>query len=242
MVRGNRNNRRRNGRVSRRPRRGNGRKSAFNGRMVQAPVFPRATCQAPWNTCVIQRTATVANSTVFTVTPSYVRDALIAQLGLPTTIGGIGFRFISAEVYDLAGRPIEMKLQDVFSTSPSALVTGIDYPGRSGWAKLRLIWPKSVSANSYSVTSTTDAKTLIAGSVSTPLGNTTVTSTNILLKIKVLWRVANETSPTLTHVNTGTLAVEGHSTTPFEPTDVCVETDDLNDIEGTFEHMEVKAR
>lgn len=166
--------------------------------MSNAPQAPRASSYAPWNALTIQRTVNIANSTAFTITPTYLRDTLISQLGLVAGTTALTTTFnirpISIEVHDMAGRPFTLAIRDFSSVQASTTTalptvgTGISYPSRSGYSRVRLTWPKVISANPLRVTSTANATVIVSGSTGIPSGNTIITGTAVLLKISVLWR------------------------------------------------------
>lgn len=189
---------RRNGRSVRRRgnrpfnrRRRNNQKVDFTGIRAQPPRTPRTAQDAPWNTIVVQRTFSVSDSTTFSVNLTYFRDILANQLSA-TSDATLTFRIMSIDLYDLGGRPMEISNYNYSHTSTSVmnkqLSTALSWPDRNGWSRTKLIWPKSISANSMSFGGTQLA-TVIAGGVGAPIGITTVASDKVLLRVKYLWRV-----------------------------------------------------
>lgn len=192
MVRRNgRINRRRTGRPFNRRRNRNNQKVDFTGIRAQPPRTPRTAQDAPWNTIVVQRTFTVADSTAFSVTVAYLRDILANQLN-SSSDDTLTFRVISADLYDLGGRPMEISSYNYTAGSTSAinkqLNTALSWPDRNGWSRAKIIWPKAISAIPLSFTGALN-NIVLAGGVGVPIGITSVASDKVLLRVKFLWRV-----------------------------------------------------
>lgn len=191
MVRRNRRNvSRRNGRRPR-GRLANSRR-VFDGRRVTLSVNPKPAAYNPWNTVCVQRRVISDSNKAFTLTLGYLNDAFRAQLGFDKLTGTFVMRLISIAVYDLGGRPIELNIGDYVSdqsnTLGTSLIGSMDYPGRSSFSRVKLVWPASVSANSVRV-ATGDPRIFATGSIGSTVGNDVESDSNyFLLKIWVLWK------------------------------------------------------
>lgn len=196
MVRRNRgrnNQNFRGSRISRR--RGNNRRSKvdFTGIRAIPSNIPRPAQDAPWNSLVVQRSVSITDSTAFTVTIQYIRDILANQLNLSTATN-LHFRLLALDMYDLAARPFELSsfnyTVDSTSNTNAQLNTAISWPGRNNWSRVKIVWPKAISAIPFVLNGTSAAtNVVVSGAVSSPFGIVNVTTTSMLLRVHVLWRV-----------------------------------------------------
>lgn len=171
----------------------------FTGIRTIARSIPRSAQDAPWNEIVVQRTATIADSSTFSIDCTYVRDILANQLNVAAG-SNITFRIIAVTINDLAGRPLEIASYNFAasnSLSNNQLTTALSWPGRNTWSGTRFVWPKAISAISLSFASTNPIL-VITGGIGAPVGiiNNAVTTT--LLRFNILWRVTQDmTVPTI---------------------------------------------
>lgn len=177
----------------RRPIRRRNRKSMFNGVEARIGATPKTSQEMPWNTIVLQRTVTIANGSTFTGTLGYIRDSLKAQIQLNGTMD-YSFRVLAIDAFDMAGRPFEFRIHDtdddVVGKASGICATSLSYPARNGWSRARLIWPKAVAARPLYLLAAEIGPIMFSGGVGTPVGITNVTGTSMLLRIKILWRIA----------------------------------------------------
>lgn len=195
MVRKNRKGNFQNKGGSRFPRRGNNRRSKidFTGIRAIPSNIPRPAQDAPWNSIVIQRSVSVADSSAFTVNIQYIRDILANQLNLSSATN-LQFRLLALDLYDLAARPFELAsfnyTVDPTSVSNAQLNTAISWPGRNNWSRVKIVWPKAISAFPFVLSGTSAAtNVVVAGTVSTSFGIVNVSTTSMLLRAHLLWRV-----------------------------------------------------
>lgn len=185
--RGNRRNRRSSGRNRAMTRKS---KVDFTGIRSQPPRKPRSAQDAPWNSLTVQRTFTIADSSTFSVNIAYLRDVLANQIGA-TSDASLTFRILALDVYDLAGRPMELSSYDFTQGSAgianSQLVTALSWPDRDGWSCARFTWPKAISATALSF-SGTPTNVVVAGGVGAPIGINSVVTDKVLLRVRFLWR------------------------------------------------------
>lgn len=178
----------------RRTRRSRRRGNAFKSTTANIPAHPKATVQSPWNSVVVQRTANVATTTSFSLTSGYIRDILFDQLTIPNSVSSVAVRLLSIEFYDLAGRPIEVKIHDYSAAQNAPVGSGISFPGRAGWSKVKLIWPKSISSTPISIVK--GATDIVAtGTVGPVFGVPNEAGTAVFYKVHVLWRLNNNSAP-----------------------------------------------
>lgn len=201
-------NRRRNQRQNRRAsgkRRAFGNKSKvdFTGVRSQPPRKPRSAQDAPWNSLIVQRTFTIADSSTFSLNIAYLRDILANQLGA-TADASLTFRVLALDLYDLAGRPMELSSYNYTTgtagSTNTQLVTALSWPDRDGWSCIRFTWPKVISTTPMSFAGAL-TNVVVAGGVGAPIGITSVASDKVLLRARFLWRPTQAaTVPTLSVV------------------------------------------
>lgn len=177
--------------IPRRPRK-RSRKTFFNGGSTKPPVNPRPTNLRPWNSMTIQRTASVLNSSTFSLNGTYLLDAVKAQAQIATT-SPLEFRVFRVSAHDFAGRPITLEAIDYASiqagaNSQNVVATSYGQPGRNTWARAGCKFPAAISASSMVVPSAGLLTVFARGSVGTPRGVATITSTDVLFTVKLLWR------------------------------------------------------
>lgn len=192
MVNGNRKQFRRSFKRYSGKRRAKGNKSKvdFTGIRSQPPRKPRSAQDAPWNSLTVQRTFTIADSSTFSVTIAYLRDILANQLGT-TADASLTFRVLALDVYDLAGRPMELSSYNYTTgtagSTNTQLVTALSWPDRDGWSCVRFTWPKVISTTPMSFSGAL-TNVAIAGGVGAPIGINSVASDKVLLRARFLWR------------------------------------------------------
>lgn len=212
---------RRRNRISRRryrPRRMN--KSAFTALSLRSPTVPRSSSQIIWSPYTLQRTVELADSTTASFTFAYIRESLLSILAISTT-SALSVRLLSLEVYDLAGRPLSLTINDLVDSiggieaaSGGTLRVAYDYPGRTSWAKVKICWPKTHSSVSQRLESG-NTTNFASVSVGTPIGASLVSSKpSILYRLRLLWSSTGGTPSSLLasdEVKSGLLTIPADS-------------------------------
>lgn len=201
MVNNRRFKSKRNFRNNRNFRRRNLQKVNFTGIRSMPSVTPRTAQDAPFNPIVVQRTITISNDSTFVIHLPYVRDILANQLGI-TAGSNLTFRILALDMYDLAARPFELANYDfTFSVTDAAnsqISTAVSWPGRNNWPRVKLTWPKAISATPLSMSSSTLLQRVVTGAVASPIGIVNSENTSMLLRFHILWRLTQlQTVPTV---------------------------------------------
>jgi len=245
----------RGGRRRRIPRRGIGRrnnlrnrnttKQNFTGTLGRISRIPRISQDAPWNQVIVQRSVEVQDNTSFSVTIQYLIDILRNQLGLPTTIG-LTFRIMSIDVFDVSGRPFEMKIFNYLNevsqqNGTLSLVTAVAWPGRVQYSSAGFRWPKTIS--SLPVNTTTPGTRIVAsGAVGRPMGVESVGAGTLLFRVRYLWRPTQaQTVPTFNVVlseNTISKRDESDGLEVGDALPPSLEQDHLHAAPGALQRME----
>lgn len=209
----------------------------FTGVSTRPSVNPKPIKLRPWNNFIIQRNVTVANSSSFSITATYIHDVFLEQLGI-TTDSPLEFRLKKIEAHDLAGRPITLQAVDYTTATDTvneSLQTSYGFPGRDTWARVGVTWPSAISSSPILVSGSTANNTIVAfGTVGSPFGVVNSASTSVLLKITLLWKPNSTTSA----VNAKPL-VAIHSDIPFSSEDKPSHTSKSLNVSHKFHNMHI---
>lgn len=174
-------------------------RTVFNGISSGASLTPRVAEQSPWNQITLQRYIALADSTSFSLNRGYIHDVLLAQLGLPATVGAVDVRLQAIQFYDLSARPISAQIHD-YNDGDGILKTAVSIPGRNSWARVNLIWPKVVSSMSASFTADSTVQ-VATGEVGTAVGINTAAFPRLLMRLRLLWKIPSSSTPSLFKVH-----------------------------------------
>lgn len=168
-------------------------KSSFSTIAVKASPFPKAKQEAPFNSITIQFSKTPANNTGFIVNGLDIGTALKAQIELPSTVDVV-IRVSEFKIFDLASRRLEVRIWD--GTTPTGNNTNLQlatervFPSRDAFSAARFILAKAIAARPIIQTAN---GVFLTGEVGTPLGITSVATTEVLFQVNLLWRIRQVT-------------------------------------------------
>lgn len=170
-------------------------KSSINGCMLRPRRTPSEYVRAPRNqlTLTFRKTGTTKEPVTISFKISDIATNAIAQLGITKT--DMNLQLVSIAAWEMEGNPILALVPDLIEKGAEPLQILEDQAGRNQWATVGYRWPKAHQNVVFSSKGDADR---IGCSIVVTAGSTDVEKNyNIFLKMRVLWRGASTSSPTL---------------------------------------------
>lgn len=170
-------------------------KSSLNGCLLRPKRTPSEYVRAPRNqlTLTFRYTGSSDKPVTTQIKISEIGTTAIAQLGIAS--GDLNLQLISVAVWEMEGNPILIIVPDLIEAGAEPLQIVEDQAGRNQWATVGYRWPK---AHQNVVLNTNKDKDRFGCAIAVTAGSSGVAKNyNIFVKMRVLWRGATTSSPTL---------------------------------------------